>query len=535
MGNTVDACNYHRRGCFYGECEDCHTAKASSANSNNKGDSACFYSTLEVAVHRLFLLHPLLDALGIPDEMIREHFLGTGGVNPRWCVAHLMDMTDSRRPIAEAVDSIAVRYMFRSYTFPDYDARVGALLGDEYASGYIEWVSNKDKEGRACEAPRCTCARTDNVLQWEDEFEMTHSSLAALLLSHQCEDNACDGCVALTTAVLAHTELQKVPKEICRMFTSKWFYVVPVLEYHVLAPYTIVRCRAQSLIATGQDLTPFVTSSPPPGTKCTWWYCVKKLTPPPEHLSSQARTVRELAALLGAVDIGAVVRTIVTRNHGDRRPNWPYASLFLACRSKICWPLLRNFVCAFLGACTRTELLAEWGISTECPVRIFFGVLFLDENGRHAEFVSELIKEAGCDLLLEEIMPILCEKLSPADCLMVMDYEFSVFRSVCARGSLRTVEYVYNYVKGEMSASGVSLSDPRASCDLYYSYDDFVDAAIQFNTVEVCAFLFSAARAEDFCAAEKMAKGEWDKSAVLRGDQAIIDIFKTPKMVKGAM
>ena len=543
MGNTLGVCSYHRRGCYYSECVGCHTETPSSSgddgdDTNNKQGSVCFYSALEVAVHRIFLLLPLLDVIGITDETIREQFLGTRRIDPRWCVSHLMDMTGSCTLIAEAVASISTDHMFRSYTFPDYGKRVSVLLGEKRMGAYISYVTREATKGSGRQAPWCTCLRTDSVLTWDQEFMVTHMSLAALLLAHQCvyvDEKPCDGCIALTTGVLDREELRNAPKSLGRARSIKGIDV-PALVYYIPPPYGPLWCRPQPLIAMGQDLEAFVASFSPTDTNARWWACVKRLIPEPYNLKERGEYVRELAAVLGAVGVDAAVRTITAHEVAATRPNWPPSRLFLACRSVVCWPLLRGFVCAFLKACTRGDLLCQKprGVRVDTS-RSFIRTLFINEKSGTIAAVRTLVEEAGCDLLLEEMAPILCDKLSPTDCLLVTRHEYSVFRHVCARGSLHTVKHVYNYVKTAMSDSGMSLSSPHAPHEPYCEYDDFINAAIDFNTAEVCAFLFSEAQWEQRCDTKGTPVSVWRDSAAMRGNADIIDVFKTHTMVKGAI
>ena len=503
------SCAHHKAGCTLNK----HLVERCTSHGQNAlyPYSTCIRSLLEITAHRLFLLHPLLVALGIPEAVMRDQLASTRKFEPHWCVERLLDASDTHVSISEAVSSLTTNHLFRTYV-PHQDTDVDRLVDKDYGS----LLGPPEFSRRAC-----SCAST-LPLQWAAEFAMAYDSLAAFLLSHKCANSECVGCVALTLAVLDREKMIAAQKELVLTHDHKF----PLLRWIVHLPkFMSVICYPEVLIASGYDLTPFFHPST--------WHRLDRMFPSRMGAlmgvdEERIGAVRLLARMLGLVDMKTLVRLLANAREQHTLESVPLTFLFDACRSLHCGPLLLPVVCSFVDACTREDLVAWWYHSKDSFSRSAIATCLFDNAH------SAVTNAPGRDFLVSAIVPMLCGKLGPDDLLSTTYRLSSYFADVCARGRYDVVVEMYEYVKDEMANAGMSIAVPHRKCEMYTPYKDYLLAAVRHNTPDVCAFLFVAARTENAEMAVLM-RPRWAAAAADRGIRRIMEIFEPHQMVKGAM
>ena len=490
--------------------------------------SPCAHGMLQVVTCRLFLLLPLLDALGIPLAVICDQLMGDAPVDTHWCVERLMDAADSRASITEAVASLTTNHLFRTTSGRLTDQRVKEVLD---CGGYGQYRANdcdiEDWTHSVSSAPQCSCAHTSTRLRWDMEFGTVYDSLASFLLAHQCHDTACVGCTALTTAILDHADMAGATKTLNVLPCTRFMHStsVPILRWDIQTRKAVVtvKCLPASLLAIGRDLTPFIDFH--------MWDAIYITLPAVYSLRSRlpvdvdVGAITQLARVLDSMNVTAIVRHMsasmdmrsTSSPHGmpEGTITWPPHLLFAVCRSEVCWPLLGSFVLAFLNACTRELLVAQWRVpeSSRHPHRSILFNLF----GLETLIAGRSATNGNYGALIDEVMPILYGKLLPSDFM-----HHHAFRGVCAMGSLDAVERLHAYVKDETYSGG------------FATVTDAITLAIEHNTAPVCAFLLVEARNQAPGATVRMLP-VWGENADTRGDPDIRAVFAESTMAKSAV
>lgn len=513
MNHRQPSCPRHEPGCA--SYANCGGKCITHIPSETRPYSACTNALLRITAKRLFLLHPLLVALDIPEEVMCDQLVSNDRMVSRWCVERLLDAGGSHASIEEAVESLTTRHLFRRYTHRGrvLDSSIDHLIDDHF-SEHIAFYDDRS----------CSCG---SILptEWAVERDMMYTSLATFLLSHQCLNQACVGCITLTLAIFNRRELVYAERS---MVTTPYFcrtvgysLRIPLLQWIVQTPdREVVKCYPVALVSSGCDLTPFFSLAT--------WEIIISLMPKMRTIKlgtdvDLVDAIRLFVGMLDLVDMTTIIRTldVLREQHTSAYP--PTTALFAACSSRFCGPLLWPFVCGFVSACTRDDLFARWYTRSKMMIR--------NTVAGRAILLMDALKG---DTFVDELVLMLREKLSPADLLSTLYGASSIFVAVCARASCDVVVSTYDYVKDEMASAGMSLAVPHKRSMPYDKDGDYLYNAVRYNTVDVCAALFAVARAEDPHMTALM-RPRWTEAAETWDRPCIMEIFKAHQMVKGAM
>ncbi len=514
-------CKFHHVRCPVAKhcSSSCH--EDTSTQSQGFLDSVCWGKALTVAVYRLHMLYPLLNRFGVSDAAIQHFFLDISNLEYFWCITDLFDWIDSRTSIEETISLLSPQDLFRPFRWPLADTRVRALLSDEQAA-YLSQALLGDDQTAEAEIIPCQCWA---VYPWiphldpkERYYWKRYRHLAEFLIVHQCGSVGCPDCDTAKKAVLNHPSFVDTPKSVsvvngCPMLC--WDMSLPKL--------CTFQCHTSYLVNLGIDLTPFVQD---------YESFFNLLITMPSMIDLRngdvSNKIVTITGVLHCIDVTTLPKILaLAQESGDCTP---LNIFFKKCRSPLCNPLL-EFVHTLVEACSREDLIVWYKKNNFPESMCLVDSLFLKDN----DYVgNRLTTQAGQDQVLEQVVPILCHILTPADLLATMWRTFSLFRQVCARGSLKSVTLVYQYVKAEMETIGISLAKAHTYDEPYKPLKDFILAAVRKNSSQVCSFLLYSAREESPQLTSLMIP-RWAAEATRLGRKGIYDVITSPMMVKSAV
>ncbi len=536
--NVDMGCSFHDSHCnAYEACED-------SSHVTCKGPrvlaDAC----------RLWLLMPLLDALNIPDVRIREYRRSQYSQefwHGSWSSELLGRNRVRMEDLKTAIHSLTPHELFREVETPHcFSPRMRRLLGKKLCAvmNTLTPLGGTNASPSDCEQRAALCSCT--VASDNHEVTRGPSTLAGLLFVHARACNVRNTCMyrGIGDALLSRPDFadgqwcsrSETRSGICfveyGLVTSHHDaamhrQLLRAMEHSPdVADTLFFRCTDTNI---AHHLLAFVLCACHETSGGVFYKC-----------EPRQRTEEEMCAarsVLCAIDPSRFVANFMQIKCTSEAKEEDSTS-FVRTLSRL-WKYCNHegvmdttplgpFVDALFKAFTAEELCAEWrGRYWRHRGRSFIWYLaFFDREYSITH-----------NYLLDRIVPILIKKMPPKEFLhKVLERETlygeyvipPLFGQICGHCDVETVRATYLHIREAMAEANIGLAHPIPSDVSYSEVLDVVLMALEYNTPDVCAYLWQEARAEDSQLASKCAL-EWLRKVPRRETREVLQ-----PMVKSA-
>ncbi len=503
----------------------------------------CKAARILANVYRLWILLPLLDALNFSDDQIRDYrrkaFATTYWDRTLWGTHVLTNNHVTMEDLKTAIHRLEPSDLFReAETLRCLSPRMRHLLGKKLVTA----VSTLTPQDDTCAPPNaqerfaalCSCSVTND----EHQLTKTPSTLAGLLYIYStvCSDDPENRYETIAEALLSRPDFEN--GEWCLRTEVRTSVIF--MEYGLIAAHHCAEMHRQ-LLRTIEHSPNVINSlfSRRIGRvhllACIVCACNRHRFRLNRSCRFHQRTEEETCAahaVLLAIDPHHFVAKCMWVRRAciaEEKDGMPFIrtlhKLWQYCNNKDVLDTTRlgPFVDALFEIFTREELCTEWRDWRDyCwhgdrRTFIWYMAHFNRIFSTHNNYLMDRTSSSTHNYLLDRIVPILLTKVPPEEFLhkVVVVEETTqrhgevpipaIFCEICAHCNVETVRAVHLYIKDTMGETGITLTHPTPRDMPYKESNDFVLAALKYNTPDVCAYLWQEARAEDPALAAKCA------------------------------